>query len=426
MPSVHVARLRQISAAILMAFFATPGFIILLGVWISTAVIYVRVDRFIGISNGDIYIIASNGNEITNITQSGSYERLAALSPDGSRIIFTSDRTGVEEIYLMNSDGTGITQLTEGVLGVFALSWSPDSTRIAFSARGNDSPDIFVLNVTNGAIQNITNSVFDESHPTWSPNSERLAFTSDRDGSSELYTIDSDGSNYTRITSLNLEDEIAQTHSPVWSPDGTMIAFGARGRIFRIHPDGTGLFQVGEDGDTVTIWFGNDTLVYWLRGGPQWVAISTDGTDRRLINLPWPEDFQRFAFPNDWQPPTLLPAHPPVAVAGPDQTLTADRSGNALVTLDATGSIVGDGELRNMRWQWDGNDYFASLSSPQLEVTLGVGVHEITLFIQNSRLMTATDTVTITVLAQDSATPIPTDTAVNTSEPTSSLLPAAR
>lgn len=58
--------------------------------------------------------------------------------------------------------------------------------------------------------------------PVWSPDGSRIAFQSDRDGNFEVYVMDADGSNVVRLT-----DDPAGDGFPDWSPDGSQIAFAS-------------------------------------------------------------------------------------------------------------------------------------------------------------------------------------------------------
>jgi Tol biopolymer transport system component len=57
-------------------------------------------------------------------------------------------------------------------------------------------------------------------NPVWSPDGSKIAFVSNRDGRRDIYIMNADGSNVTRLT----KDSIIKW-SPSWSPDGTKIAF---------------------------------------------------------------------------------------------------------------------------------------------------------------------------------------------------------
>ena len=97
----------------------------------------------------------------------------------------------------------------------------------------------------------------------------------------------------------------------------------------------------------------------------------------------------------------------PIADAGPDQTVSdADNSGAEAVTLDGTGSSDGDGTIVSYDWsESDGSGGVNPLGSGStLGVSLGVGVHTIDLLVTDDEGATGTDSVTVTVLANQSPT----------------------
>jgi len=61
---------------------------------------------------GDLYTLPATGGEATRITSGQAYDMQAAFSPDGSRIVFISDRNGSENIWIANADGTKARALT--------------------------------------------------------------------------------------------------------------------------------------------------------------------------------------------------------------------------------------------------------------------------------------------------------------------------
>ena len=86
----------------------------------------------------DIYTMNADGSDVVQLTDNDSRDQYPVWSPDGSRIAFVSNRSGVSELYVMGADGSNVQQLTdvtqhsEGVQG--PPSWSPDSSQIVFSA----------------------------------------------------------------------------------------------------------------------------------------------------------------------------------------------------------------------------------------------------------------------------------------------------
>ena len=74
--------------------------------------------------------------------------RWPSWSPDGSRIVFASDRDGDFEIYLMDRDGANVTQLTHNSAEDWDPAWSPTGAAIAFTSAQNGEPEIFLMDFT--------------------------------------------------------------------------------------------------------------------------------------------------------------------------------------------------------------------------------------------------------------------------------------
>src|SRR5262249_53864398 len=73
------------------------------------------------------------------------------FSPDGRKIVFSSNRTGSWEIWICDSDGHNAAPLTSfNHLITGSPRWSPDGRQIVFDARAEDSADIYVVNVEGG------------------------------------------------------------------------------------------------------------------------------------------------------------------------------------------------------------------------------------------------------------------------------------
>ena len=88
---------------------------------------------------------------------------------------------------------------------------------------------------------------------------------------------------------------------------------------------------------------------------------------------------------------------PPVANAGPDQTVNdSNNSGNEPVTLNGSSSSDPDGTITNYRWA-QGTTTLANGASSTANITLPVGTHTITLTVTDNGGLTANDTVVIKV-----------------------------
>jgi len=190
------------------------------------------------------------------LTENTAGDGFPALSPDGKKIAFDSNRDvpgqpiNVSDVFVMEANGEEQTRLVRGS----SATWSADNKYIAYhaSASGTGSPirtdpgsattdsDIFILNVDDFLAvdplvheepRNLTNDPLAvDDDPDWSPDGLTILFTShpaesDDNNSTlaEIYRINTDGTATERLT-YNSEEERA----PAWSPDGSRIVFSCR------------------------------------------------------------------------------------------------------------------------------------------------------------------------------------------------------
>jgi TolB protein len=176
------------------------------------------------ISNGgspDIYKSTLDGRTLTRLTRTtkGELNVEPSVSPDGSKIAFSSDRSGNAMIYVMNSDGSNVKRLTIAGKYNSTPAWSPDGKRIAFAGADPRNFDIFIMDADGTNMQRLTSAktargtMASNEDPSFSPDGRNILFRSNRTGKFQLYVVGVDGENEHRITFDNHE-----YFKPRWSP----------------------------------------------------------------------------------------------------------------------------------------------------------------------------------------------------------------
>jgi Tol biopolymer transport system component len=180
------------------------------------------------IGHFEIYSARADGSDLRKLTSNGAYNAETTLSPDGTRIIFTSTMDGDLELYTMNVDGSDVRRVTQRVGYDGGAFFSPDGRQIvwraSYPATATDTADYQAL------LQ------------------QRLV----RPSKLELWIANADGSNARQLTSLG-----GANFAPFFHPDGKRIIFASnhenpRGRnfdLYLIRVDGTGLERVTDDAD---------------------------------------------------------------------------------------------------------------------------------------------------------------------------------
>jgi Tol biopolymer transport system component len=157
-------------------------------------------------SNTDVNVwrwdaTAPAARNVTRVAASTTYDDHPALSPDGRRMAFASNRTGANEIWVAGADGSGARQLTfyNGPL-VIAPRWSPDGQRIAFAAQAAGNWDIHVIEADGSRPTRLTWEPSQEDNPSWSRDGRWLYLRSDRDGVARIWKVPAEGGAAVRVT----------------------------------------------------------------------------------------------------------------------------------------------------------------------------------------------------------------------------------
>jgi dipeptidyl aminopeptidase/acylaminoacyl peptidase len=149
------------------------------------------------------------------------FEGGPSISPDGSRIAFTSVRSGTAQIWLSNSEGTLPVRLTSlEADSVGSPSWSPDGRLIAFDSTLAGHSDVFVINPEARQPRRVTTEPSEDMLPSWSRDGRFIYFGSNRSGEWQVWRTPVDGGPPTRVTSSGV--------AGYESLDGKFVYFATR------------------------------------------------------------------------------------------------------------------------------------------------------------------------------------------------------
>lgn len=158
---------------------------------------------------------------------------------DGERTAATYAQRNAQEIYISDYDGANQRRVTTNRNLNITPSWSPDSQAIAYTSYVSGFPDINISWIYKGLLTRPARGT-DSDHnflPVFSPDGTRIAFSSNRDGNNEIYVMNVDGSGLRRLTNHRAIDT-----TPTWSPSGTHVAFvserGGNPNIWRVDAQG--------------------------------------------------------------------------------------------------------------------------------------------------------------------------------------------
>jgi dipeptidyl aminopeptidase/acylaminoacyl peptidase len=241
----------------------------------------------------NLWLVSWDGTRNRQLTR-GEHDSQPAWSPDGRHLGFLASRQDSEasQLWLLDMNGGEARRITDVPEGVESYRWSPDGRKLVLIVRdprpGKDSTDpdsttegapatpepivvdrwhfkddyvgyldrrrthLYVHDLETGQLAQVTSGDFDDQDPAWSPDGKRLAFA--RNGGPEIdllqnldvFVVDAEpGAQPQQLTRFPGRDM-----GPVWSPDGSRIAFLRGGdpkysmythdRLAVIAPDGSG------------------------------------------------------------------------------------------------------------------------------------------------------------------------------------------
>ena len=220
--------------------------------------------------NQDLYVIPARGGVPRRLTDHPALDGLPRYTPDGSKVLFTSQRTGHYQIWEVPSAGGAARRVRTNPHTEYQVDVSPDGRSLAFLSNQDGPEHLFVMDLASGALRTLVrhgkNSIL--GNPHWSPDGSRIVYSSNwrlghhiyvvdaktgedrrvsdlraggcephftRDGKKVVYVRRGHMSEKSRLVELDLEsggektlvDWPALQYDPVFSPDGSELAFAS-------------------------------------------------------------------------------------------------------------------------------------------------------------------------------------------------------
>ena len=168
----------------------------------------------------EVWQMDYDGNSQHAVTSQGSIALSPRISPDNSRVAYTSFAKGGVDIAMYSLElGRAVTFPHFGGTNL-SPAWTSDGTKIAFSSSRTGDPEIYVADADGRNLKRITAYKGPDVSPVWNPKTNaQIAWVSGRTGLPQIYLMDSDGTNVQRIT------DQGYAVSPSWSPNGQYLAF---------------------------------------------------------------------------------------------------------------------------------------------------------------------------------------------------------
>jgi Tol biopolymer transport system component len=223
----------------------------------ATADVFVVGDLLVSSNRAGAYGIyqlraAGSLGVVPVLTDSASNVQ-AMLSPDRTRIVFSSNRNGQYDLYAMDPAGSNLRRLTTATGHEGEPTWTPDATRIVYTATTGTVSHIAIMSSEGAENRQLTTASGGNHSASVSPDGRTIAFVSARDGNHAIYTMGIDGSNQRRLTRGS-----GRETSPRYTRNGDLFYVTERGggsrgsKVMRMASGGGASSQVLQTDEPVT------------------------------------------------------------------------------------------------------------------------------------------------------------------------------
>ncbi len=176
----------------------------------------------------ELFVIPARGGVERRLTHDPAYDGLPRWTPDGQRIVFTSGRSGTPQLFEIDAQGGRPRRLRKNGATEYQADVSPDGRRLAFLSNLDGPERLLVEDLATGAVRELVrhgeHTIF--GNPHWSPDGRFITFSSNYRIGHHIYVVDVASGEQKRISPLT-----SGGCEPRFSRDGKKIVYVSRGYL---------------------------------------------------------------------------------------------------------------------------------------------------------------------------------------------------
>ena len=192
-----------------------------------------------------------SGRQLAFYNQDASMNTTPNFTPDGKQIYYSSSASGgPAQIYAADTSGQGFRRITRREAISVEPKVNPKNANMVLFVSGPGPQQIYRMNAEGADVQRVTNGEGEASNPSWSPDGQHIAFSWTRGyakGDWNVFVMDVGSGQYVQLTHSEGRNE-----NPVWAPDGRHLVFAStrtgRSQIYTMLADGSQVKQLTQQG----------------------------------------------------------------------------------------------------------------------------------------------------------------------------------
>jgi len=178
--------------------------------------------------NTDLYLVSSRASAPRRLTDDPALDTLPRFTPDGSEIVFSSQRSGTWQVWVIPEAGGAARRFRENAATDYQADVSPDGKQLTFLTQLDGPERLVVMDLRTGNVRDLVRqgkrTIF--GNPHWSPDGGRITFSSNVRVGHQIYVLDVASGEERRVSPLT-----SGGCEPRFSRDGRRVVYVSRGHM---------------------------------------------------------------------------------------------------------------------------------------------------------------------------------------------------